>query len=291
MTDPTKIQPVEQCGAVGKCMSHPSSYASVLQSSYSKPSPERVATHAMQQLESARQRDIATHDANLPKLAINQALRERVQVLMDEIGMPKRWSQRDLNSRARYPKTITSDAGYVLDMQRELKVDDGFAFATTTYERLHKDYLAYAEQAKREGEQKRTAEEREREAVIERRKADMELAAILVRYALPVESDWGDVLDALCGRDQRLDLAVAMQKTRGDWSEGPYRVRDALGRFQITSTEDKDIANDVLACLEDFEDGRVFRDTTWNYGRLFAEAADAQLSADIQLCCQRSSDD
>jgi hypothetical protein len=289
VTDPLKIQPIEPCGAIGKCMGHPSSYAAGL-SSYSKPTPERVATHALQQLEAARQRDIDTHEANLPKLAINEQVVAQVSALMDSIGMPKRWSERDLKSRARYPKSVTHDAGYLTDLRREARTTDGFDHATSTYERLRKDYHAYAEQAKRETEQQRAAEEREREAVIERRKADMELAALLVRYALPPESDWDDVLEALRGRDQRLDLAVAMQQTRGDWSEGPYRVRNALGRFQITSTEDKDIANDVLACLDDFEDGRVFRDTTWNYGRLFAEAADAQLATDIQLCCQRSRD-
>ncbi|MNV78716.1 hypothetical protein D3C71_1722230 [compost metagenome] len=119
----------------------------------------------------------------------------------------------------------------------------------------------------------------------------MELAAVLLRYELPLESSWSDVLDSLCEKDQRLDLAVAMQRTRGDWSEGPYRVKNALDRFQIETTEDKDIANDVLSCLDDFEDGRVFRDTNWNYGRLFASVKDETLSADVQKALQHSGDE
>lgn len=282
-----KIQPIESCGAVGKCMSHPSSYASSL-SSYAKPTATSVAAKAMRELESARQRDIATHEANKDKLVINAAVRQQVQALMDAIGMPKRYSYRDTSSRARMPKTISADAGYLMDLAREVKTDDGFAMATTTYERLLHDYKAYAEQAEREAAQIARQADIDKAALIERRKADIELAAMLLRYSLPLDSAWSDVLEALCGRDQRLNLAVAMQQTRGDWSEGPYRVRDALASFQIVTTEDKDIANDVLSCLEDFSDGRVFRDTEWNYTRLFASAADAQLSADIQTCCARS---
>ncbi len=119
----------------------------------------------------------------------------------------------------------------------------------------------------------------------------MELAGVLLRYELPIESSWSDVLDHLCGKDQRLNLAVAMQRTRGDWSEGPYRVSNALGNFRIETNEDKDIAADVATCLYDFSDGRVFRDTTWNYTRLFASVTDQQLAADCQKAMQHAGDE
>ena len=65
------------------------------------------------------------------------------------------------------------------------------------------------------------AKEREQAAALEKRKADIELAAILLRYSPPIESTWSDVLESLRGRHQRPDLAVAMAQTRSDWSEGP----------------------------------------------------------------------
>lgn len=290
MTSPQQIQPVELCNAVGGCKSSPSSYASAL-STYRTPSARSVASHALAQLEAARAKDIATHEKNLPAIEANKAIAARVEALMVEIGMPKSFTERDTKSRARYPKTIRHDAGYLGDLRRHCRTDDSFEFATSTYERLLKEYQAYAQRAEEEAVAEDHKRAREAEALVERRKADMELAALLLRYQLPIDSSWSDVLEALRGKDQRLDLAVAMSQTRGDWSEGPYRVSNALGRFRIETTEDKDIANDVLSCLEDFCDGRVFRDTTWCYSRLFESAADQQLSADVQQALRRAGDD
>jgi hypothetical protein len=270
-------------------MSSPSSYASRM--SYGADKPRAVAAHAMRELEAARARDVATHEKNLPAIEANKAVRARIEALMTEVGMPSSYTERDTKSRARYPKAITHSAGYIGDLLRHCPTSDSFEFATITYERLKKDYEAYAARAEEEAKQADAKKAREAEALVEKRKADMELATILLRYQLPLESTWSDVLDALREKDQRLNLAVAMAQTRADWSEGAYRVNGALGSFKIETTEDKDIANDVLSCLEDFEDGRVFRDTTWSYGRLFAEAADQQLSGDVQKALQRAGDE
>jgi hypothetical protein len=107
---------------------------------------------------------------------------------------------------------------------------------------------------------------------------------------LQEDSTGDDVLEALRGKDQRLDLAVAMMQTRGNWSYGFYRVSDALGRFKIDSDTDKDIANEIVGCMND-DDGRVFRDCAWSYDRLFAEAEDKQLSVDIQMAASKSQRD
>ncbi|MFS2113339.1 hypothetical protein [Herbaspirillum frisingense] len=282
MTDSIKILPVQPCGAVGKCMSHPSSYASSL-SSYSKPTTARIASYAMTQLETARAKDVATHEANEPAIAANLEVAKRVRVLMEEIGMPASYTERDTKSRSRYPKTIRHDAGYLQDLRRECKTDDGFTYATSTYERLKKEYQDYADKAAREAEIEAGRAQREQEEALAKRKADMALAAILLRYELPLESTWEDVLEHLRTKDQRLDLAIAMRDTRGDWSEGAYRVKNALQRFTIHTNEDKDIAADVAAHLVDFEDGRVFRDCEWNYDRLLGTVVNRQLVADAEI--------
>lgn len=54
--------------------------------------------------------------------------------------------------------------------------------------------------------------------------------------------------------------------------------------------EDKDIANNVLGCMDDFEDGRVFRDTRWSYDALFASVEDRQMVADVQRAMQLAGD-
>lgn len=294
MSDVTtlKIAALEECGAVRKCQSHPSGYEQACTSSYTytKPTKERVAAHALQQLEAARAKDVETHEKNLPGIESNKAVVAAVTELMDGIGMPKKWSERDRNSRSRYPKTITNDAGYITDLRRECKTDDGFDLATRSYTELKQRYEQYAAEGKKDAEAAARERELAQQREVEKRKADMELAAVLLRYGLPLESTWGDVLDTLRARDQRLDLAVAMQQTRGDWSNGPYRVREALGRFTITTDDDKDIAACVAEGLYDFEDGRVFRDMAWSYDALFASVEDRQLVADVQLALRHRED-
>lgn len=288
MTDQLKIMPVEPCGATGKCMGHPSSYMSSLR--YGEKTTARAATLALQQLENARALDVATHEKNLPAMENNRLIAAQITALNVAVGMPQRWSERDLKSRSRYTKTIGHDAGYITDIRRECKTDDGFDAATVQYERMLKLYREYEGEGKREAETAARAKEREQAAALEKRKADIELAAMLLRYSLPIESTWSDVLEALRRRNQRLDLAVAMEQTRGDWSEGPYRVRGAMERFTIRDNEDKDIANNVLGCMDDFEDGRVFRDTRWSYDALFASVEDRQMVADVQRAMQLAGD-
>ncbi|HDS1221712.1 TPA: hypothetical protein QEF96_000375 [Stenotrophomonas maltophilia] len=275
-----KIQQVTRCAKVRGCMSSPKDYAP--SSSYGSACPTRTAAIALQKLEQAYAEDKATHEANIPAMAANQEIIERVTALMAEIGMPARFSERDTRSRARFPKSITHDAGYLTDLRREVKTNDEWDLAQKTYEDLLARYRAFEKDAAKQKEHADQQKEREHNLLIEQRKADMALAAMLLRYDLPIDASWEDVLEALRGRDKRLDLAVAMRQTRGDWSEGPYRVRHALDRFSVETDEDKAIANDVLDCLRDFDDGRVFRDTTWNYDVLFASVADQQLSADVQ---------
>lgn len=281
MSAALKIMPLEQCGAVGKCMASPQSYESGM-STYRKPSIDQVAAKAMRELEAARAVDVATHDRNTAAIANNEAIRAQVETMMDAIGMPRSFTVVDKNSRARFPKRSSCPAGYLSDLVRECRTDDGFTAATNTYNMLLARYAEYEKTAAAQAEKDRAAAEREAAAQLAKRRADMELAAILLRYQLPIESDWSDVLDVLRVRDQRLDLAVAMEDVRGDWNDGCDAVESAMGRFTIRTDEDKDIANDVLGCTRDFEDGRVFRDTTWNYNALYASVGDKQLAADVR---------
>jgi hypothetical protein len=175
-------------------------------------------------------------------------------------------------------------------MRAHIPINDGFESAKSTYERLKASYDKFAQDAEAEAEKEVQAAARAAEAEKQARRENIELAKIILRYDLQEDSTWDDVLEALRDKDQRLDLAVAMMQTRSDWSGGFYRVSDALSRFKIDNDTDKDIAGDVIGCMHD-DDGRVFRDTTWNYSRLFAEAEDKQLSTDIQLAAEKSQRD
>lgn len=287
MSENSKIMPVEQCGFVSKCQASPSGYASYM-SSYRTPSAESVAQYALQQLEQARQKDVETHEKNVPAIENNKVIVARVEAFMAEIGMPRSHTERDTKSRSRYPKNVTVASGWIGDVTRHIKTSDGVEYQTTVYERLKRDYENYAERAKQEADARRAEEQRKIDAEKEVRRANVELARIVVRYHLPEDSDWSDVLEALRAKHQRIDLALAMMDVRGDWSEGPDQVEYAIDRFTIETDEDKDIANCVLSGLRDFEDGRVFRDCSWNYDRLIASVGDEQLKTDAMTAYNRS---
>lgn len=279
----TKIMPVEQCGAVAK-MSSSAQHAASSMPTWGQRSKAAVASYALQRLETAMQSDRDIHEKNRTALEANKAVRERISAMMEEVGMPKSRRVRDGN-RMRYgvPKMKTVDAGYFDDLAAHVPVSDGFERAEQRYAELKIAYEKFAAEARAEEEGAKAEAERAIEREKEQRRTMVELAKIVLRYGLPEESTWAEVLDALRKRDQRLDLAVSMQQTRGDWSDGYWRVSDAIGRFKIKTDQDKDIANEIIGLLHDDDrDGRVFRDCHWNYDRLFAEASDQQLAADVQ---------
>lgn len=287
----TKIMPVEQCGAIAKMSSNAQQAASSM-STWGQRSKTAVATYALQRLETAMQSDRDVHEKNRAALEANKAVRERIVALMDEIGMPKTRRVRDGN-RTRYgmPKMKTIDAGYLEDMGAHVPISDGFERAEQRYAELKVAYEKFAEEARVEAERAKTEAERAAEREKERRRENIEMAKIILRYDLDEDCSWGDILGELRKKDQRLDLAVAMQQTRGDWSEGFWRVSDALSRFKIETDEDKEIANDVVQWLNgDHDDGRVFRDTAWNYDRLFGSASDQRLAADVQRAAANAED-
>lgn len=142
--------------------------------------------------------------------------------------------------------------------------------------------------ARQKKEQERLAAEQEARKKEAQRLLDKDLTDMRQRYSLPEEADWEDILDHLCAKNQYLDLAIAGLLTRSDWSDGFYRVEGALKRFKINSEQDKDIAADLLGCCRgDHEDGRIFRDTDWNYNALFELINDPLLVEDAKQCARR----
>lgn len=224
--------------------------------------------------------DCADHDANTPAIEHNKVLRARLTAIMKLAGIPDSYSER-VPSRSQYPKSKRLDAGYLGDLRRSVPIDDGFMSAQISYARL----AAEITRARATADEMKRRVERAAAEVVEKRKADMELAGLLVRYGLPVESEWSDILDALRVRDKYLDLALAMEACRGDWSEGCYVVENAMDRFTIQDDRDKEIATDAACAIARFHDdcdGRYFRDTRWGYEALYTIVADQQLVADAR---------
>lgn len=127
---------------------------------------------------------------------------------------------------------------------------------------------------------------RQRQVDEAEKKAIRQITRLALKYGLPVDADAFDVLDYIRAQDRYLDLAYAMLDTRNDWSEGFDRVSYALERFKKqsdNSEQDLAIIEDIADCLSsDESDGRIFRDTKWNYDVLF-NLANSQLVEDADL--------
>ncbi len=124
--------PITQCGAVGKCMSSPASYADAANPRYGAKSDFRTAEYADRKLEDARQKDIETHKANEAAIAHNTAMRTTIIRLMEQAGIEATYRRPKKGSRSFIPKQETVDAGFVEDLRRVFPVNDGFSSATTT---------------------------------------------------------------------------------------------------------------------------------------------------------------
>jgi hypothetical protein len=279
MTD-LKIMPVEPCTAVRRCMASPQSYASSM-STYSTPTDLQVANRALLELQAAHDKDVATHEKNLQALENNRLVWAAVQEFMTAIGMPDGYTAVDPKSRSRFPKKIRHEAGYKTDLRREAILADGFEYGYSDMLNRYNEFKAQAEAKEAQAVKER---EREVEKAKAARRANVELAHMVLRYKLDPDSTWRDVLEHLREQHQRANLAIAMMNVRADWNDGPGEVSSAMHAFKIETNEDKDIANSVLGNLGDGwdGDGRCFRDCAWNYNRLVSTLPEP-LAADLML--------
>lgn len=207
-----------------------------------------------------------SHKENLPLIEKNIQARLEIGKLMDELGVPRTYIERDQKSRKAIKPFVTRNSGWVLDMDRFLPVDDGF-------EAFSKKYKAYVESQNKRIEELEAQEAQARDRKVKANEAEAEKRAMWVRvgmlsakYGLPETTTERELFEHILNQNPLLNLANAMRKTRGDWSYGFWRVEHAL--HKVSEVEYPEIVADILDCMSD-DDGRVFRDTTYNYDVLF----------------------
>lgn len=235
----------------------------------------------------AWEKDQATHAENEVAIEHNKKQRSMITIVMETHGVPDHYYAPKPGSRSyRWPsKQVKHEAGYLGDLRRTFPITDGFE----EVKRLRDSIAKEIADAKGAADKARADADEGRKRDAERRKAELVLAAIKVRHGIADDVDWDGTLEALRSKDKYLDLAIAGLQTRGDWSDGFYRVEAALKRFKIESNQDKDIAADLCGCMGS-DDGRVFRDTAWSYDKLFELVADKTLLADARTCLENVRD-
>lgn len=144
----------------------------------------------------------------------NNTVKDKITSIMTSIGIPLNFSERDYNSRARNPKSITKSAGYIGDISKNIiTVDSEYTKRATlvktvktnldTWYKGRLDFSKSLEQAKQIKDKE-----------LERQKL---FATIKVKYNIDFSVDDNDVLDNLLSKDKYLYLAHYMLKNREDW--------------------------------------------------------------------------
>lgn len=218
------------------------------------------------------------HKTNLAAIENNKLVKEKVAFVMGQIGIPTTYSKTYYKTnRSRTPTTETVRAGWFDDLQR-IAVSDGYeakiSAAKQAFESLKKKAAQEIDELRKQ-EQVKEKEEKAKKEVLAK-------ARLQVKYGLTEDSDWDEVLEALDKKDKYFMLARAMNDVRNDWNDGFGRVEWALGKFVVETEEDKEIEADIQSCLDyEEDDGRIFRDTTYNYSVLYAKV-DEDLMKDYE---------
>jgi hypothetical protein len=290
---PLKIAKIVRCTGMNLLRGSPASYTYNVEHemgryTYREPTAMELYNYAMKVLAEGRASDEKTHIANAPGLITNKIIAENIESFMKSIGMPSSYQEVDQRSRARKIKYITKAAGYIEDMRKHLVLNDGYDYNVSQFAVHEKSYKEFYEKALKDEEEAKKKLEREEKKKVEDRKANLEIASLIVKYGLPEDSDWLDIYETLREKDKYLDLAAAMLDVRNDWNDGPDRVESALGRFKVETAEDKEIDECIGSLLGNWDnDGRVFRDCEYSYDVLFSKV-DPQLYKDYELAEKRA---
>jgi hypothetical protein len=118
-----------------------------------------------------------------------------------------------------------------------------------------------------------------------KKRQELGIMKLAAKYLPEDTEEWeaSDIIRAMTEKDKYLDLAYAMEQTRGDWSCGFYRVEDALNGFEVVTDADKEIHDEIMSLMEQ-EDGRVFRDCNNNYSVVYGLVEPSLLADFLKVC-------
>lgn len=272
---------IESCNKItGNLYADISSYETDDNSYYSrKRSPEEVLKYVSSLLDQKTKEIEEIHAKNLSSIENNKIVRDKLEKLLKSIGLPESYRTRDYKSRARFPKYISVAAGYKSDLGN-IVISDGYESAINDIKRKREQLTTWVE-AKKLVVQKEKEEKEKKELEVKRIR---QFGVIAGRYCLTENDSEHDLLEVILSKDKYLKLGHFLLKNREDCNDGYSYAECGLNGFNIESEEDKLIVADIQNCIDNWDgDGRIFRDTEYNYDHCFSLIKDEQLYKDYQL--------
>jgi hypothetical protein len=256
----------------------PLDHISGLPGRYHYPTWQQNVKRARELLIEARRNIEVRHQENLPVIENNKAVAQHVKRIMTNLGIPEsRTTYGYATARAKNMTRRTVTSGYVTDLAEVCKTEDGYKACCNHLDSFESRINSY------EAEHRKA--EASAQSVALKQKAARDSLVLLgqlsAKYAC--EASTPAIIEALCERDKYFALGYWMMRNRADWNDGPAKAQQGLGYFfPLISDEDQAINAEITALCEDWDDdGRVFRDCTYNYDTLFARA-DGEILLDFR---------
>jgi len=210
--------------------------------------------------------NLKTEEHNKPIIEHNQKLGNKIIKTLLGCGLPQ-----DKNVERR-GKTVRVEAQWLQEFRSQLRLftvcEYSFKDTWNNYEKARQQILDTKNSEVAVAEKKRNEKERETQIAIA-----VAYACYVLKLDPAVYNTINKIVEHIETMDKYFNLAIAMEETRGDWSEGFGRVEEALGSFKIENKVDRKIYDDINECCNGEErDGRIFRDCEWNYDKIYALA-------------------
>lgn len=225
----------------------------------------------------------AVYQANIEIIEHNKAVANKITALMQGVGIPDKYSTSSYKSnRSRSPTTQTFKAGYLQDIDRNIPTyQPAIPSKQEMLRRVDETYRRIYDKIRLE----ETKAEREKQAQEELHK----VALLRAKYTPDDASSSGwAIREAILAKDKYLCLAYWLERNRGDWNDGYSYAETGLDNFVVDPANpiDQEIYKDISACIasasDGYIDGRIFRDTEYNYSVLYGMVEDKTLLDDLQ---------
>lgn len=206
------------------------------------------------------------HEQNLPAIENNKKIVEGIEAMMEKFGVKGSWSEWNYpTSRSRHKKEEIVSCKWKSEVSRFVPSKDNFGSIELWYKNRMSEVESWKTKKLQELDEKIKSKEKEEAEILNRRT----LAQFQVKYDLDPSSDWNRVLIHLLRMDKYLRFAHFLEENRNDWNEGYHWSEVALEGFQIETELDQEIADNIQFEIDNWDnDGRCFRDCTWNYSKI-----------------------
>lgn len=230
----------------------------------------------IEKLDDLLQLDLEIHEHNKTVFAEQKLIMQSIIQQMLDLGFPKSYTSNVNPDTGRKTKQRYNHKSKWLEGIEEAFMSLVPKYFDVSSQKLTRAYMDMKDEIKKriEVNEKKQQEQKEQSAKADRNRQQLVLTIKLaLKYGQPDFISYDGMLDYLLKQNKYLKLADAMERTRGNWSDGPWLVEQALENFSTDTPLDQSIWADVKACCDNddgYFDGRVFRDTEYNYGVLYS---------------------